>query len=151
MDVHSKSIRSKNMAAIKSKSTKPELRLRHALHNLGFRYRLHTKLSAGKPDLVLRKYNAVVFVHGCFWHKHRCNKFRWPKTRETFWKNKLTTNEKRDKRIVKSLRDNGWRVAIVWECALSGRNNPENRSAEVLGNWFKGNSSFIEIAERSDE
>lgn len=86
MDVHSENIRSKNMAAIKSKNTKPELKLRRALHKLGLRYRVHVKLHAGKPDLVLKKYGAVVFVNGCFWHKHTCDKFRWPKTRVDFWR-----------------------------------------------------------------
>ena len=146
MDVHPKSVRSKNMSAIGSKNTKPELKLRHALHKMGYRYRLHVKLCAGKPDLVLKKYGAVVFVNGCFWHKHTCDKFRWPKTRVDFWRHKLTANKERDERTIQSLKEGGWRVAIVWECALSGKNNPENIVAKKLGNWFKGIEPLIEIA-----
>ena len=150
MDVHPKNIRSKNMAAIASKNTKPELKLRHALHKLGYRYRLHVKVCAGKPDLVLKKYGAAVFVNGCFWHKHACDKFRLPKTREEFWKNKLKANKKRDEHVIQSLREGGWRIAVVWECALSGRNNPENIVAEKLGNWFQRSEPSIEIAGPSD-
>jgi DNA mismatch endonuclease (patch repair protein) len=145
MDVHPKSIRSKNMGAIGSKNTKPELKLRRALHKMGYRYRLHLKEHVGKPDLVLKKYGAVIFVNGCFWHKHNCYKFRWPKTREDFWKHKLTANRERDERTIQSLKEEGWRVAIVWECALSGKNNPENTVAKKLGKWIKGIDRQIEI------
>ena len=138
------------MAAIGSKNTKPELKLRHALHKLGFRYRLHTQVSAGKPDLVLNKYNAAVFVHGCFWHKHTCDKFRWPRTREEFWKNKLIKNRERDERVMRSLQKDGWRVAVVWECALSGKNDPEDLAAEKLGDWLRGDKPLIEIAGITD-
>ena len=150
MDVHPKSIRSKNMAAIGSKNTKPELKLRHALHKMGYRYRLHVKLHAGKPDLVLKKYGAVVFVNGCFWHKHTCDKFRWPKTRVDFWRKKLTANKERDERTIQSLKESGWRVAIVWECALNGKNNPEKNAAKKLGTWFEGMEPTIEIVGSSD-
>jgi DNA mismatch endonuclease, patch repair protein len=146
MDVHPKSIRSKNMAAIGSKNTKPELILRRALHKKGFRYRLHTKVNGGKPDLILKQYNAAVFVHGCFWHKHNCEKFKWPKTREAFWKQKLISNQQRDQRIIKSLNDDGWRVAVVWECALSGRNSPQNAAVEKLSMWLWGDVPLIEIS-----
>ncbi len=146
MDVHSKPIRSKNMAAIGSKNTRPELILRQALHQQGFRYRLHTKISGARPDLVLKKYNAAVFVHGCFWHKHNCRKFKWPKTREVFWKKKIMSNQQRDQRMIKSLSDDGWRIAIVWECAISGRNNFKNAAVEKLITWLWGDARLIEIA-----
>jgi DNA mismatch endonuclease (patch repair protein) len=133
------------MAAIKSKNTKPELKLRRALHKLGLRYRLHKKLNCVKHDLVLTKYKAAVFVHGCFWHKHACDKFIWPKTREAFWRRKLTKNQERDEHIIQSLLEDSWRVAVVWECALARKNNPEHLVAEKLRNWLIGEGSIFEI------
>lgn len=107
------------MAAIRSKNTKPELQVRRGLHSRGYRYRVNVNSLPGRPDLVMRKYNAVVFVHGCFWHAHRgCRYFQLPKTRPDFWKEKLGSNEKRDVRDVGLLLDQGYRVAIVWECAI---------------------------------
>jgi DNA mismatch endonuclease (patch repair protein) len=140
VDVHSENIRSKNMAAIKSKNTKPELKLRRALHQLGLRYRLHKKLNSLKPDLVLTKYKAAVFVHGCFWHKHACNKFSWLKTREAFWRRKLTKNQERDKHIIQSLLEDSWRVSVVWECALAGKKTPSIllQKSFVIGSLVKG-------------
>ena len=150
MDVHPKNIRSKNMAAIGSKNTKPELKLRHALHKLGYRYRIHQRVCAAKPDLVLKRYDAAVFVHGCFWHKHDCDKFKWPKTRDEFWKNKLNANKRRDGKTIESLKAYGWRVAVVWECALTGKNSPENVVAEKLGTWLKGSDLLTEISGPTD-
>ncbi len=108
------------MAAIRGKNTGPELLIRKALHARGFRYRLHTAL-LGKPDLVLPRWNAVVFVHGCFWHGHDCPMFRWPATRTEFWHNKIGRNRVRDAAVECALKGCGWRVATVWECALKGR------------------------------
>jgi len=88
-DVHSKAVRSKNMAAIKGRNTKPELSVRKALHNAGFRYRLHVTSLPGKPDLVFPRYKAVIFVQGCFWHQHQCAMFHWPKTRTEWWRQKI--------------------------------------------------------------
>lgn len=108
--------RRRNMAAIKSKDTKPELLVRRALHAEGLRFRLHRRDLPGKPDIVLAKYKTVIFVHGCFWHHHGCRYFAWPKTRPEFWREKLTGNAKRDRSAQRALRKAGWRVIVVWEC-----------------------------------
>lgn len=109
------------MAAIRGTNTRPEMTLRKALHARGFRYRLHARELPGKPDLVLPKYRAAVFVHGCFWHGHDCPLFRWPGTREDFWRDKIGRNKTRDADMRRRLGADGWRVAVVWECALKGR------------------------------
>lgn len=117
-DVHTKEIRSKNMRAIKSKNTKPELILRRELHRRGFRFRLHDKSLPGKPDLVLKKYRTAIFIHGCFWHMHDCRFFRLPKTNSEFWKEKLISNVERDVKSVTSIKKVGFDVIIVWECEI---------------------------------
>ena len=106
------------MSGIRGTDTKPELVLRRGLHQLGFRYRLHDRRLPGTPDLVFPRYNAVIFVNGCFWHGHDCHLFRWPKTREKFWKSKITGNMQRDTRNWGLLEAEGWRILVVWECAL---------------------------------
>ena len=113
--------RSAQMALVRSRNTKPELRVRRLLHAQGLRYRLHAKDLPGRPDIVFRSARLVVFVHGCFWHRHddpECKLARMPKSRVDFWKAKLTANADRDRRICRELGDLGWRVAIVWECQL---------------------------------
>ena len=118
-DVHSAATRSYNMSQIKGKDTKPELLVRQYLHAQGLRYRLHDKKLPGKPDLVLPKYKTVVFVHGCFWHKHEgCRYFVVPKTRTDFWLNKIGKNVVNDERQQAELTAAGWRVLTVWECEL---------------------------------
>lgn len=109
------------MSRIQGKNTKPELIVRKALFAIGYRYRLHRKDLPGKPDIVLPKYSAVIFVHGCYWHGHDCHLFKWPKSREEFWKNKITKNKNNDRKAVNQLIDNGWRVAEIWECSLRGK------------------------------
>lgn len=110
--------RSEVMSRVRSKNTKPELAVRSALWNAGLRYRLHAKLP-GKPDIVIKKDKAAIFVHGCFWHGHKgCAKHRIPKTRSEWWKQKILNNSSRDKRNIRSLRKMGWRVFIVWECQI---------------------------------
>ena len=108
------------MAGIRGRDTQPELILRKGLHNAGFRYRLHAKGLPGKPDLVFPRYRAVIFAHGCFWHGHDCALFKWPSTRQEFWRAKITGNVARDARVKESLLAAGWRVLTVWECALKG-------------------------------
>ena len=120
-DVHDKATRSKNMAAIKGTGTKPEMIIRRGLHACGFRFRLHNKNLPGKPDLTLPKHRAVVFVNGCFWHVHECDLFKWPKTREEFWKQKIAGNIERDRRVYSALAEARWRTALIWECALKGK------------------------------
>jgi DNA mismatch endonuclease, patch repair protein len=117
-DVVDKATRSRMMAGIKGKNTRPEIAVRKALHAEGFRFRLHHKGLPGKPDIVLPKHKAVVFVHGCFWHGHECPEFRWPKTRPAFWRKKITNNHNRDIAVSESILATGWRVFTVWECVL---------------------------------
>lgn len=114
--------RSRNMAAIRSKNTKPELLIRKALHAKGARYKLHDINLPGKPDLVFPKYHAALFVNGCFWHGHNCPAFHWPKTRTDFWQDKIGKNIIRDQSTLAALNSSGWRVCTIWECALKGKN-----------------------------
>ena len=109
------------MVAIHGKDTKPEMLLRRALHAKGFRYRLHDHQLPGRPDLVFPKFRAIVFVNGCFWHGHQCDQFRWPTTREEFWRSKIGGNVARDRVHIAALQNGGWRVCFVWECALKGK------------------------------
>jgi DNA mismatch endonuclease (patch repair protein) len=119
VDIVDRKTRSRMMSGIRAKNTKPELLVRKYLHNRGLRYRLHAKELPGKPDLVLPKFNAVVFVHGCFWHQHSgCKYATKPNSREQFWANKLSENVARDTYQIAALGELGWRVFIVWECEL---------------------------------
>jgi DNA mismatch endonuclease, patch repair protein len=109
--------RKKNMSAIKSRHTKPEIIVRSMLHRLGFRFRLHNKKLPGKPDIILPKYKTVIFVHGCFWHQHKgCKRSTIPKSNTNYWIPKLTGNVKRDVQHKSDLKNAGWNVAVVWEC-----------------------------------
>ena len=118
-DVLSPEQRHRNMAAIHSVCTKPELKLRHALWHLGFRYRVNDKRLPGKPDIVLPKYHTVIFVHGCFWHGHKgCKNYTIPKTNTAFWIAKVARNQERDQIVWRQLEAQGWNVIIVWECQL---------------------------------
>lgn len=119
VDVHSKEVRSFNMSQIRNANTKPELIVRKFLFSNGFRYRLNVNKLPGKPDIVLSKYNTVVFVHGCFWHAHKkCKYFVLPKTRRQWWENKLTQNKIRDALNYKKLKTYNWNVIVVYECEL---------------------------------
>ena len=125
-DVHSPEIRSKNMRAIRSKDTQPELIVRRRLHAAGLRYSLHSKSLPGKPDLAFRQYRSVIFVHGCFWHGHAgCRYFKMPQSRPEFWRDKIGKNILNDDKAVEELRLRGWRVAIIWECALKQKKADE--------------------------
>lgn len=118
-DIHSPATRSYNMSKIKSKNTKPELVVRKFLFANGFRYRLYVKYLAGKPDIVLKKYKTVIFINGCFWHGHKnCPYFIIPKTRTTWWTDKIITNIKRDKQHYEILNKEGWNIITIWECQL---------------------------------
>lgn len=119
VDVVDKLTRSRMMSGIQGKNTKPELLVRKYLHGRGLRFRLHVKKLPGKPDLVFPKYKTVVFVHGCFWHRHAGCKFATtPSTREHYWTNKLSENVARDSYQIAALGGLGWRVLVVWECEL---------------------------------
>ena len=116
-DVHTPQQRSRNMAAIKDKNTKPELRVRSLLHSLGYRFRLHRKDLPGRPDIVLPKYRLAIFVHGCFWHSHECRYGRVvPATRQAFWAEKRARTVERDHEKIVALETVGWRVGTIWEC-----------------------------------
>lgn len=119
-DVLTPAQRSHNMSRIRGKDTKPELLLRRGLHAAGFRFRLHRKDLPGCPDLVFPSRRAVIFVHGCFWHGHACPMCKMPATRPEFWRAKIEANHARDLRSVTALQSAGWRVLIIWECALRG-------------------------------
>jgi DNA mismatch endonuclease (patch repair protein) len=108
------------MAGIRGVNTKPEMVVRRGLHALGFRYSLHSARLPGKPDLVLARYRAAIFIHGCFWHGHDCPLFRWPTSRQEFWREKIESNRARDTRAENALQQAGWRVLRVWECSLKG-------------------------------
>jgi DNA mismatch endonuclease (patch repair protein) len=146
-DVVSKEKRSKMMSGIRGKNTKPELKIRSAIHGLGYRYKLHDKSLPGKPDLVFPKYRAVVFIHGCFWHLHECHLFKWPSTRTGFWRKKITGNRERDKQNTLKLKDQGWRILIVWECALKGKHRWDFPAlVEQITTWLKSDSNDMEIS-----
>lgn len=117
-DTHTKEIRSKNMSHIRSTNSKPEEIVRKYLFSQGFRYRKNDKRLPGKPDIVLPKYKTVIFVNGCFWHKHDCPRFVWPESNKDYWIPKILRNTERDKEIYNILEGQGWRVLVVWECEL---------------------------------
>lgn len=145
-DVVTPEVRSRMMAGIRGANTKPELLLRKGLHARGFRFRLHDKSLPGKPDIVLPRYRAVIFAHGCFWHGHGCHLFKWPKTRAEFWRQKIATNREVDARAEAALRVAGWRQAIVWECALKGRTRlPFEEVLSSCSDWLKSNESNLTI------
>ncbi len=118
MDVHSPEQRSYNMSRIKGKNTRPELLVRKWLWSQGYRYRLHRKDLPGKPDIVFPRQRKAVFVHGCFWHKHDCSYFKWPRTNREFWEKKINGNVIRDQVNYQALVADGWNYFIVWECEL---------------------------------
>lgn len=121
MDVLTPEQRRLNMSRIKGRDTAPEMVIRRALHSRGFRYRLHDKLLPGCPDLVFPKHQAVIFIHGCFWHGHDCKLFKWPTTRRDFWQEKIGQTRRRDEKAERELRALGWRTLVIWECSLRGR------------------------------
>ena len=137
------SVRSRMMSGIRGKNTKPEIVVRRYLHASGFRFRLHKSGLPGRPDLVLAKWNVVVFVHGCFWHGHDgCRYFRVPRTRTEFWLEKIGGNAKRDVRTERQLRELGWRVIVIWECAL--RNDKEGALLELV-RLIRGDAAAAQI------
>ncbi len=121
-DNHTPEVRSYNMSHIRSKDTSPEEKVRKYLFSHNFRYRKNVKTLPGKPDIVLKKYNTVIFVHGCFWHMHDCGRFHWPTSNEGYWRAKILGNVERDEKNYKELIELGWNVLIVWECELRKKN-----------------------------
>ena len=149
-DVHNVETRSRNMAAIKAKNTKPELIIRHRIHAKGFRYRLHSSDLPGKPDIVFPRHKSVILVNGCFWHGHDCELFRWPATRKEFWHNKISRTREVDARNIAALTNQGWRVLTSWECALKGRQKLSiDNVIEQSCDWIVSGKDNYEIAGRS--
>lgn len=119
MDTLTPEQRSERMRRIRSKDTKPELLVRRIAHGMGYRYRLHRRDLPGNPDLVFPKRGKIIFVHGCFWHRHgNCRYTRWPKSKLEFWRPKLEANHRRDAANQRALRKMGWKVMVIWECQL---------------------------------
>jgi DNA mismatch endonuclease (patch repair protein) len=135
------------MRGIRGKDTKPELLIRKVLFARGFRYRLHDKRLPGKPDLVFPAYSAVIFIHGCFWHGHKCHLFKWPQTRKEFWRNKINRNRAVDRQAIKKLNEQGWYVLTVWECALKGKKRkPLDKIADRIARWLESGTNDLEIS-----
>ena len=134
------------MAAIRSRDTKPEMIVRKALHAAGLRFRLHIRNMPGKPDLVLARHRAVIFVNGCFWHHHDCHLFKWPATRAEFWQAKISRNVANDVRAISQLKKDGWRVGVIWECALKGRTRLDATEAmQEVTDWIKSSKETLSI------
>ena len=147
-DIVDKKTRSRMMSGIRGKDTKPEFIIRRGLHRAGFRYRLHSSKFPGKPDLALQKYNALILVNGCFWHGHQCHLFNWPGgPRETFWREKIENNVARDRRNQRVYEKLGWRIAIVWECALKGKLKLDSEQViNSLAEWICGSEKYLNIS-----
>ncbi|RYD72327.1 MAG: DNA mismatch endonuclease Vsr [Sphingobacteriales bacterium] len=150
-DTFDKPTRSRIMASIKGKNTKPEMLIRRGLHFLGFRYRLHNSKLPGSPDLVFAKHRAVIFVNGCFWHGHDCHIFHWPKTRTDFWRTKIERNKQRDTKNLIAYEKMRWKVLIIWECSLLGKTRRKlNEVVHTTANWLLYDSQSAEIKGRCD-
>lgn len=146
VDIVDKKTRSRMMSGIKGKNTRPELVIRQALHRLGYRYKLHDKKLPGKPDIVFVSRKAIILVHGCFWHRHDCHLFKWPSTRPDFWRTKINRNQKRDKETEKALASSGWRILVIWECALKGRTKkPIQQTISTVSEWLDSGKINKEI------
>lgn len=147
-DIVDRATRSRMMSAIRSKNTGPELQVRSALHRRGLRFRVNVKSLPGTPDIVLTRYRTVIFVHGCFWHGHACSLFRLPKTRGDFWESKIAQNQNRDLAAKANLLAAGWRIAILYECAIKGKHKrPLDLVCDTLSEWIKsGRQAVMEIS-----
>jgi DNA mismatch endonuclease (patch repair protein) len=147
MDTVDRQTRSKIMASVGQKDTGAELLLRRALHKIGLRYRLHDRLLPGSPDLVLPRFRAVIFVHGCYWHSHGCYRSTIPKSHRQFWIEKFHANQSRDTRKASYLLRSGWRVLTVWECALKGKTAKSSPViAKAVQTWLESSKKRGEIA-----
>lgn len=148
-DVVSPSKRSEMMSGIRGKNTRPELLIRHGLFKKGFRFRVHVSNLPGKPDIVLPKYKAVIFVNGCFFHGHGCSLFKWPSTRVDFWRKKIEGNKAHDIESIEILRARGWRTLVVWECSTKGRGRwLGERLLDATEKWVLDGNDYSEIGEQ---
>ena len=145
MDVVDVATRSRMMSGIRGINTKPEMLVRRLLHHNGFRFRLHVRELPGKPDIVLPRYHAVVFVHGCFWHGHDCPLFKVPGTREEFWREKIGRNQINDQKVKALLLAAGWRVGVVWECSIRGSGKDIGNVASRLSDWLRSKEKEVEV------
>jgi DNA mismatch endonuclease (patch repair protein) len=145
-DIVPPAVRSRMMAGIRGADTKPELILRSGLHRAGFRFRLHDRALPGCPDMVFARRRAVLFAHGCFWHGHDCHLFKWPKTREDFWRAKIDRNRAVDARADAALAAAGWRRGVVWECALKGRTRlPAGEAVARCAAWLESDAPGLDL------
>jgi DNA mismatch endonuclease, patch repair protein len=149
VDIVDASTRSRMMSGIRNKDTRQEIVIRKRLFALGFRYRLYVRSLPGKPDLIFPRYKAVIFIHGCFWHAHDCDLFRWPASRRNFWKKKLIGNKRRDEKNRDALLVLGWRVLTIWECSLRGAERKREKRIDTVLNkavkWLCSKSRSREI------
>ena len=148
-DIISPERRSKNMAAIHSKNTKPEIYLRKLLFKEGYRYRIAEKSVPGHPDIFLKKYNTAIFVHGCFWHRHKGCKYAYtPKSNIEFWKNKFEDNQKRDLLVKQELQDRKIKCAVIWECTIRQMRKDQSYARECIQsitNFLSDNNLWLEL------
>jgi DNA mismatch endonuclease, patch repair protein len=145
-DIVDRDTRSRMMSGIRGKNTTPELLIRKALYARGLRYRLHDDRLPGKPDLVFWNFHAIIFIHGCFWHGHECDLFKWPKSNIDFWRRKITRNRELDDIHRQQLMVSGWRVMEVWECATKGRAKmPLECIVNEIESWLRSNHVYQTI------
>lgn len=133
--------KSEMMAAVRTKNTKPECQVRSELHKRGFRFRKNVETLPGKPDIVLPKYNVIIFINGCFWHGHRCPKGKMPKTNAEFWRKKIHDTQVRDNRNIHQLQEQGWRISVVWECSL--KKAIQNETITALEQWISSKEKTL--------
>lgn len=143
IDIVEPATRSRMMAGIRSHNTKPEIKVRKALHGLGFRFARTNSDLPGKPDIVLPRWKVAIFVHGCFWHWHECHLSKLPTSNEDFWLAKFSANRQRDARVVTELLLSGWRVLTIWECALRGKKAADLFDTTIIhiAHWIREESN----------
>jgi DNA mismatch endonuclease (patch repair protein) len=152
-DIVDKVTRSRMMSGIRGKDTKLEILIRKGLHARGFRYRLYTTKLPGKPDIMLPKYKALILINGCFWHAHHdCHLFKWPSTRKEFWEAKILSNAKRDTENLKHYQAAGWKVLVIWECALKGKTKlPLESILDLVVHWIKYEKNNCSIQGKTEQ
>lgn len=149
VDIVDSATRSRMMSNIKGRNTKPELLIRSLLHAQGFRFRIHRKDLPGKPDIVLPKYKAIIFIHGCFWHGHQnCRLFKLPASRTEFWEAKISKNQENDLKAKDLLLNSGWRICTIWECAVRRSKKDPVTLMDILTKWLSGSEQLLEIDEQ---
>ncbi|KYQ80838.1 very short patch repair endonuclease [Acinetobacter lactucae] len=149
VDIVDSATRSRMMSNIKGRNTKPELLIRGLLHAQGFRFRIHRKDLPGKPDIVLPKYKAIIFIHGCFWHGHQnCRLFKLPASRTEFWEAKISKNQENDLKAKDLLLNSGWRICTIWECAIRRSKKDPVALIDILTKWLLDSEPLLEINEQ---